>query len=111
MAHEDQIIDSADVTEQANDTRQAVPMVDQTLKNLEAAGVKQVEGPKPCSRCERGISTTYGKTSWHCELPRKIQALWGKGGVARRQLRPIELVAQPVFGTLTWSFEDLSPHV
>jgi transposase len=44
VANEDQIILSADVTEQANDKRQAVPMVDQTLENLKAAGVKQSVG-------------------------------------------------------------------
>ncbi len=44
VANEDQIILSADVTEQANDKRQAVPMVDQALENLQAAGVKQVVG-------------------------------------------------------------------
>jgi transposase len=44
VANEDQIILSADVTEQANDKRQAVPMVDQALENLEAAGVKQAGG-------------------------------------------------------------------
>ena len=44
VANEDQIILSADVTEQTNDKRQAVPMVDQTLENLEAAGVKRAVG-------------------------------------------------------------------
>ena len=44
VAHEDQIILAADVTEQANDKRQAVPMVDQTLENLKAAGVEQPVG-------------------------------------------------------------------
>jgi transposase len=39
VANEDQIILAADVTDQANDKRQAVPMVDQTLENLKAAGV------------------------------------------------------------------------
>ena len=44
VANEDQIILAADVTDQANDKRQAVPMVDQTLKNLETAGVEQPIG-------------------------------------------------------------------
>jgi transposase len=44
VANENQIILSADVTEQANDKRQAVPMVDQALENLKAAGVKQAVG-------------------------------------------------------------------
>jgi transposase len=41
VANENQIILSADVTEQANDKRQVIPMVDQTLENLKGAGVKQ----------------------------------------------------------------------
>jgi transposase len=44
VANEDQIILAADVTNQANDKRQAVPMVDQTLENLKAAGVEQPIG-------------------------------------------------------------------
>ena len=44
VANEDQIILAADVTDQANDKRQAVPMVDQTLENLETAGVEQPIG-------------------------------------------------------------------
>jgi len=43
-ANEDQIILAADVTDQTNDKRQAVPMIDQTRANLEAAGVKQAIG-------------------------------------------------------------------
>jgi transposase len=44
VANEDQIILAADVTDQANDKRQAVPMVDQAIENLEAAGVEQAIG-------------------------------------------------------------------
>jgi transposase len=44
VANENQIILAADVTEQANDKRQAVPMVDQTLESLKAAGVEQPVG-------------------------------------------------------------------
>src|SRR4051795_7783953 len=44
VANEHQIILAADVTDQANDKRQAVPMVDQARANLEAAGVKQAIG-------------------------------------------------------------------
>ena len=44
VANEHQIILAADVTDQANDKRQAVPMVDQTRENLDAAGVKQPIG-------------------------------------------------------------------
>lgn len=44
VANEDQIIVAADVTDQANDKRQVVPMVDQTRANLDAAGVTQTIG-------------------------------------------------------------------
>jgi transposase len=40
VTNEHQIILAADVTDQANDVRQAVPMVDQTQANLDAAGIK-----------------------------------------------------------------------
>src|SRR3954453_24064974 len=39
VTNDHQIILAADVTDQANDVRQAVPMVDQTRANLDAAGV------------------------------------------------------------------------
>src|SRR3954451_811348 len=42
VANEHQIILAADVTDQANDVRQAVPMVDQARANLDAAGVEEV---------------------------------------------------------------------
>jgi len=41
VTNEHQIILAADVTQQANDVRQTVPMVDQTRANLEAAGVTE----------------------------------------------------------------------
>jgi transposase len=41
VANEHQIILAADVTDQANDLRQAVPMVDQARANLDAAGVEE----------------------------------------------------------------------
>jgi transposase len=44
VANEAQIILAADVTDQANDKRQAVPMIDQARANLDAAGVKQAIG-------------------------------------------------------------------
>jgi transposase len=44
VANEAQIILAADVTDQANDKRQAVPMMDQARENLDAAGVKQAIG-------------------------------------------------------------------
>ena len=40
VTNEHQIILAADVTDQANDVSQVVPMVDQTRANLDAAGVK-----------------------------------------------------------------------
>jgi transposase len=44
VANEDQIILAADVTDQANDKRQVVPMVDQACANLDATGVEQAIG-------------------------------------------------------------------
>jgi transposase len=44
VANEHQIILAADVTDQTNDKRQALPMVDQTRANLDAAGVEQAIG-------------------------------------------------------------------
>jgi transposase len=44
VANGDQIILAADVTDEANDKRQAVPMMDQARENLDAAGVKQPIG-------------------------------------------------------------------
>jgi transposase len=41
VTNEHQIILAADVTQQANDVRQAVPMVDQARANLDAAGVEE----------------------------------------------------------------------
>jgi transposase len=41
VTNEHQIILAADVTQQANDARQAVPMVDQARANLDAAGVEE----------------------------------------------------------------------
>jgi transposase len=44
VANEHQIILAADVTAEANDKRQVVPMVDQARENLDAAGVEQAIG-------------------------------------------------------------------
>jgi transposase len=44
VANEHQIILAADVTDQANDKLQVVPMVDQARDNLDAAGVKRAIG-------------------------------------------------------------------
>jgi transposase len=41
VTNEHQIILAADVTDQSNDVRQTVPMVDQARANLDAAGVKE----------------------------------------------------------------------
>jgi transposase len=44
VANEAQIILAADVTDQANDKRQAAPMMDQARANLDAAGVRRAIG-------------------------------------------------------------------
>jgi transposase len=44
VANEAQIILAADVTDQANDKRQALPMIDQARANVDAAGVKRAIG-------------------------------------------------------------------
>jgi transposase len=44
VANEHQIILAADVTDQANDKLQVVPMVDQARQNLDAAGVEEAIG-------------------------------------------------------------------
>jgi transposase len=44
VANEAQVILAADVTDQSNDKRQALPMMDQARGNLDAAGVKQAIG-------------------------------------------------------------------
>ena len=44
VANEEQIIIAADVTPEANDKRQVVPMVEQSQENLEAAGVDEKIG-------------------------------------------------------------------
>ena len=44
VANEEQIIIAADVTPQANDKRQVVPMVEQSKENLQAAGVGEKIG-------------------------------------------------------------------
>jgi transposase len=41
VANEEQIIVAADVTDQANDSRQVKPMVAQTVENLDAVGVEE----------------------------------------------------------------------
>lgn len=41
VANEQQIIIAADVTDQANDVRQAIPMTEQTIANLDEAGVTE----------------------------------------------------------------------
>jgi transposase len=41
VANEDQIIVAADVTDQANDSRQVEPMVEQTIENLAEVGVSE----------------------------------------------------------------------
>jgi hypothetical protein len=41
VANEQQIIIAADVTDQANDVRQTIPMTEQTIANLDAVGVEE----------------------------------------------------------------------
>lgn len=41
VANEDQIIVAADVTDQANDSRQVEPLVEQTIENLDEVGVEE----------------------------------------------------------------------
>src|SRR5271168_3864238 len=55
VTNEHQIILAADVTNQANDVRQTVPMVDQTRANLDAAGVKDA------------IQSTLGDAGYYSE--------------------------------------------
>ena len=64
VANEDQIILAADVTDQANDKRQAVPMVDQTLKNLETAGVEQ---PIGVAVIDSGYYSEANTSAWSSE--------------------------------------------
>jgi chromatin segregation and condensation protein Rec8/ScpA/Scc1 (kleisin family) len=47
VANAAQIILAADVTDQVNDKRQAIPMIDQARENLDAAGVKRAIGAGP----------------------------------------------------------------
>ena len=56
VANEDQIILAADVTDQANDKRQAVPMVDQTLENSES-----------CWRASRPIGAAVIDSGYYSE--------------------------------------------
>jgi hypothetical protein len=44
VANEDQILVSADVTDQTNDSQQVDPMVEQTVENLDAVGVEEEVG-------------------------------------------------------------------
>ena len=44
VANEDQVLVSADVTDQTNDSQQVEPMVEQTIENLDAVGVKEKVG-------------------------------------------------------------------
>lgn len=41
VANEEQVLVAADVTDQANDSRQVEPMVDQAVENLDAVGVEE----------------------------------------------------------------------
>ena len=67
--NEHQIILAADVTHQANDVRQAVPMVDQARANLEAAGVKEA------IKAALGDAGYYSETN-ATDLKRRGKDLW-----------------------------------
>ena len=65
VCNEDQIILAADVTDQANDVRQVVPMIDQAQANLDAAGV------------EEAIKAMLGDAGYYSEA--NATALAGRG--------------------------------
>jgi transposase len=60
VANEHQIILAADVTDQANDKRQALPMVDQARANLDAADVAQAIGAALMDSGYYSETTTVG---------------------------------------------------
>jgi transposase len=63
VANEHQIILAADVTHQANDKRQALPMIDQTRANLEAVGMKPAIGAAVMDTGYYGEANTQGLES------------------------------------------------
>src|SRR3954454_1817574 len=89
VANEHQIILAADVTGQANDVLQVVPMVDQARANLDAAGV------------ERAIGAAVLDSGYYSEA--NTAALEGRGidpYVATQRLKHTERVASPPRGRI-----------
>ena len=80
VANEDQIILAADVTDQANDKRQAVPMVDQTLENLEAAGVEQPIGAAVIDSGYYSEANTIGPGAARHRSPHRDRAVEAQRG-------------------------------
>jgi len=95
VTNEHQIILAADVTDQANDVRQVVPMVDQTRANLEAAGVKE------------RIKAALGDAGYYSEMNATELKLRGIDAyLATERLRHNEKVASAPRGRIP---ADLSP--
>jgi transposase len=95
VTNEHQIILAADVTDQANDVRQVVPMVDQARANLEAAGVKD------------GIKAALGDAGYYSETNATELKLRGvEAYLATERLKHNEKVASAPRGRIP---ESLSP--
>jgi transposase len=89
VTNEHQIILAADVTDQANDVRQLVPMVDQTRANLDAAGI------------EDAIKAAAGDAGYYSET--NAAALEGRGiepYLATERLKHHEKVASAPRGRI-----------
>ena len=94
VTNEHQIILAADVTDQTNDVRQLVPMVDQTRANLDAAGIKDA------------IKAALGDAGYYSET--NAAALEGRGiepYLATERLKHHEKVASAPRGRIP---KDLS---
>lgn len=90
-----QIILAADVTDQANDVRQVMPMMDQTRANLDAAGVKE------------GIKAVLGDAGYYSETNATELKLRGiEAYLATERLKHNEKVASAPRGRIP---EGLSP--
>jgi transposase len=89
VTNEHQIILAADVTHQANDVRQLVPMVDQTQANLDAAGVKEA------------IKSALGDAGYYSEQNAKDLEQRGIGAyLATERLKHHEKVASAPRGRI-----------
>jgi len=89
VTDENQIILAADVTDQANDARQAVPMVDQTRANLDAAGIKDA------IKAALGDAGYYGEPNATALTERGIEAY-----LATERLKHHERVASAPRGRI-----------